>query len=99
MDLTRERLLEVYRTMRRIRSFEDRLGELVAAGKMGGFMHLYAGEEAIAVGVCAQLEDVDLVASTHRGHGHCIAKGVEIAGDTSTLEDYSVLAKLRGDEG
>ncbi|MEE2702558.1 MAG: thiamine pyrophosphate-dependent dehydrogenase E1 component subunit alpha [Myxococcota bacterium] len=85
MDLTRERLLEVYRTMRRIRSFEDRLGELVAAGKMGGFMHLYAGEEAVAVGVCAQLEDVDLVASTHRGHGHCIAKGVEIAGMMAEL--------------
>jgi pyruvate dehydrogenase E1 component alpha subunit len=46
---------------------------------MGGFMHLYAGEEAVAVGVCQQLRDGDFVASTHRGHGHCIAKGVDVA--------------------
>ena len=78
MDLTRQALLEVYRKMRMIRSFETKLGELVAAGKMGGFMHLYAGEEAIAVGVCAHLSDTDIVASTHRGHGHCIAKGVDV---------------------
>jgi pyruvate dehydrogenase E1 component alpha subunit len=46
---------------------------------MGGFMHLYAGEEAVAVGVCQQLRETDWVASTHRGHGHCIAKGVDVA--------------------
>jgi pyruvate dehydrogenase E1 component alpha subunit len=78
MDLNREQLLEAYRKMRMIRAFEEKLGELVAAGKMGGFMHLYAGQEAIAVGVCAQLEQADTVASTHRGHGHCIAKGVDV---------------------
>ena len=85
MDLTRERLLEVYRKMRMIRSFETKLGELVAAGKMGGFMHLYAGEEAVAVGVCTPLSDVDTVGSTHRGHGHCIAKGVDVAGMMAEL--------------
>ena len=78
MDGSRDDLLGVYRRMRTIRAFEEKLTELVGAGKLGGFMHLYAGEEAIAVGVCAQLGDDDLVGSTHRGHGHCIAKGVDV---------------------
>jgi pyruvate dehydrogenase E1 component alpha subunit len=64
--------------MRLIREFEDRAAELFAAGKIPGFVHLYAGEEAIAVGVCAALADADLITSTHRGHGHCIAKGVDV---------------------
>jgi TPP-dependent pyruvate/acetoin dehydrogenase alpha subunit len=85
MDLTRERLLEAYRKMRMIRCFEEKLGDLVAAGKMGGFMHLYAGEEAVAVGVCTPLGQADIVASTHRGHGHCIAKGVDVAGMMAEL--------------
>jgi pyruvate dehydrogenase E1 component alpha subunit len=65
--------------MRRIRSFEEKLEELVKAGKLAGFLHLYVGEEAVAVGVCAHLRDTDVVTSTHRGHGHCIAKGVEMS--------------------
>ena len=85
MDLAREALLEAYRKMRMIRAFETKLGELVSAGKMGGFMHLYAGQEAIAVGVCAHLSKIDNVASTHRGHGHCIAKGVDVAGMMAEL--------------
>jgi len=85
MNLTREDLLEAYRRMRMIRAFETKLGELVSAGKMGGFMHLYAGEEAIAVGVCSHLAPSDMVASTHRGHGHCIAKGVDVAGMMAEL--------------
>ncbi|MDH3685423.1 MAG: thiamine pyrophosphate-dependent dehydrogenase E1 component subunit alpha [Myxococcales bacterium] len=79
MDFTRDALLDVYRRMRTIRSFEEKLHELVGAGKIGGFMHLYAGQEAVAVGVCSQLTDDDQVGSTHRGHGHCIAKGVDVA--------------------
>ena len=78
MDLARDDLIEAYRRMRTIRSFEETLQNLVAAGKIGGFMHLYAGEEAVAAGVCAHLSDDDLVGSTHRGHGHCIAKGVDV---------------------
>lgn len=78
MDLTGTQLLDIYRRMRTIRSFEEKLQELVSAGKIGGFMHLYAGEEAVAVGVCANLSDEDQVGSTHRGHGHCIAKGVDV---------------------
>jgi TPP-dependent pyruvate/acetoin dehydrogenase alpha subunit len=64
--------------MRLIREFEDRAAELFAAGRVPGFVHLYAGEEAIAVGVCAVLADTDLITSTHRGHGHCIAKEVDV---------------------
>ncbi len=78
MDLSRDDLLGVYRRMRTIRAFEEKLQELVAAGKVGGFMHLYVGEEAVAVGVCTHLGDADYVGSTHRGHGHCIAKGVDV---------------------
>ncbi|MBM4432261.1 MAG: thiamine pyrophosphate-dependent dehydrogenase E1 component subunit alpha, partial [Chloroflexi bacterium] len=63
--------------MRLIREFEDRAADLFAKGKIPGFVHLYAGEEAIAVGVCSLLTDRDFITSTHRGHGHCIAKGVD----------------------
>jgi len=85
MNLTREQLIAAYRKMRMIRAFEEKLSDLVSAGKMGGFMHLYLGEEAVAVGVCANLGESDIVTSTHRGHGHCIAKGVEVAGMMAEL--------------
>ena len=75
--LTREHLLDVYRTMRTIREFEERVHAEFATGDIPGFVHLYAGEEASAVGVCSNLDDRDTIASTHRGHGHCIAKGVD----------------------
>ncbi len=80
MNLTREQLLGAYRKMRMIRHFEERLADLVSAGKLAGFLHLYAGEEAVAVGVCEHLTSIDIVNSTHRGHGHCIAKGVDVRG-------------------
>jgi pyruvate dehydrogenase E1 component alpha subunit len=80
MDLSRDALLDAYRQMRTIRGFEEKLAELVTAGKLAGFLHLYAGEEAVAVGVCSHLSDRDIVTSTHRGHGHCIAKGVDLRG-------------------
>jgi pyruvate dehydrogenase E1 component alpha subunit len=78
MELSRDQLLGTYRTMRTIRSFEQTLNELSQAGRVPGFLHLYAGEEAIAAGVCVSLGDQDYVTSTHRGHGHSIAKGVEL---------------------
>jgi pyruvate dehydrogenase E1 component alpha subunit len=78
-EISKEMLLWVYERMRTIREFEDRTAELFAEGKLPGFVHLYAGEEAIAVGVCAHLTDQDFITSTHRGHGHCIAKGVDVA--------------------
>ena len=76
--LDRARLLTVYEAMRTIRTFEDKLHDLFAAGGIPGFVHLYAGEEAVAVGVMAALEPDDYITSTHRGHGHCIAKGVDL---------------------
>jgi pyruvate dehydrogenase E1 component alpha subunit len=78
-------LTEYYRRMRRIRAFEEKLAELVHSGRLAGFLHLYAGEEAVAVGVCAHLNDHDYVTSTHRGHGHCIAKGVDVRGMMAEL--------------
>src|SRR3989442_717423 len=75
--LTREHLLNVYRTMRTIREFEERVHSEFATGEIPGFVHLYAGEEASAVGICSNLDDRDTIASTHRGHGHCIARGVD----------------------
>ena len=78
LQLSREELLKCYRGMRTIREFEDRVHEEFATGKIPGFVHLYAGEEASAVGVCMHLEDKDCIGSTHRGHGHCIAKGVRV---------------------
>ncbi len=85
MELTPARLLDAYCRMRRIRVFEEKLAELVTAGRLAGFLHLYAGEEAVAVGVAAHLGDDDHFASTHRGHGHCIAKGVAVRGMMAEL--------------
>jgi len=68
----------MYRTMLRIRRFEERVEELVFAGALSGFVHLYIGEEAVATGVCAALSDTDYITSTHRGHGHLIAKGGDV---------------------
>ena len=75
--LERQALLQCYRTMRTIREFEERLHADFAKGDIPGFVHLYAGEEAAGTGIMMHLEDKDRIASTHRGHGHCIAKGVD----------------------
>jgi acetoin:2,6-dichlorophenolindophenol oxidoreductase subunit alpha len=77
-DISKEKLLWAYERMKLIRTFEDKSAELFGEGKLPGFVHLYAGEEAIAVGACAHLTDRDFITSTHRGHGHCIAKGVQV---------------------
>lgn len=75
-----DQLSHAYRVMRTIRSFEERLHVEFATGEIPGFVHLYAGEEASAAGVMAHLGHEDSIASTHRGHGHCIAKGVDVYG-------------------
>lgn len=80
MQLTEDKLLSAYKRMRDIREFEDRLHEENNTGDIPGFIHLYSGEEAIAVGICENLSDKDFITSTHRGHGHCIAKGCDIHG-------------------
>jgi len=75
MQLSRDDLLSAYRTMRVIRTFEEKVAEEFAANNVPGFVHLSVGQEASAVGVLAHLGDGDYVATTHRGHGHCIAFG------------------------
>lgn len=75
----------MYQKMVEIRKFEDKVHDLFAQGSLPGFVHLYAGEEAIAVGVCAHLDDKDSITSTHRGHGHCIAKGCDLDGMMAEL--------------
>jgi len=78
MQLSREALLGAYRRMATIRQFEERLHEEIKSGEIPGFTHLYCGQEAAAVGVCDHLDDDDMIVSTHRGHGHCIAKGCDV---------------------
>ena len=76
--LTKAQLLQAYRSMRTIRCFEDVLAREVAKAPMPGVLHLYCGEEASAVGVCMNLEKRDRIYSTHRPHGHCIARGLDL---------------------
>ena len=78
MSLSNEQMVEIYTTMVKIRMFEGNVAELFAAGKIPGFVHLYIGEEAVASGVCACLTEKDFITSTHRGHGHLIAKGGDL---------------------
>jgi TPP-dependent pyruvate/acetoin dehydrogenase alpha subunit len=88
MALTKDDLLDLYRMLVKIRTFEERVGEMyyegklpafdIAAGPIPGEMHLYSGQEAVAAGVCAHLRPDDPVTSTHRPHGHLIAKGVDL---------------------
>jgi TPP-dependent pyruvate/acetoin dehydrogenase alpha subunit len=77
-EIGSERALEMYRRMVLIRLFEEQANELYRSAKMPGLTHLYIGEEAIAVGVCTALRRDDWITSTHRGHGHCLAKGAEV---------------------
>jgi acetoin:2,6-dichlorophenolindophenol oxidoreductase subunit alpha len=79
-ELTKEQLLDAYRMMRTIREFEERLHVEFATGEIPGFVHLYAGEEAIAAGIALNLGPDDYIASTHRGHGHAISKGCDVTG-------------------
>src|SRR6266446_6895354 len=76
MDL--EQNLHMYRQMAKIRAFEEQVNELYKSAKMPGLAHLYVGEEAVAVGVCEALRRDDFITSTHRGHGHCLAKGASV---------------------
>lgn len=74
-QINREQGLKMYAQMYRIRVFEEQVNELYTSAKMPGLAHLYIGEEAVAVGVCQALRPDDYITSTHRGHGHCLAKG------------------------
>jgi pyruvate dehydrogenase E1 component alpha subunit len=80
MQLSREEMVHAYRRMKTIREFEERLHVEIATGAIAGFTHLYCGQEAVAVGVCELLATDDMIVSTHRGHGHCLAKGCDVDG-------------------
>ena len=90
MELTHDQQMDLHRRMVRIRLFEEAAGRLAEAAKLPGFLHLYVGEEAVASGVCATLNDDDHITSTHRGHGHLVAKG----GDFNRM-----MAELMGKSG
>ncbi len=94
---SRDQLLGAYRQMKMIREFEERLHKEIMTGEIAGFTHLYSGQEAVAVGVCAHLEADDLIVSTHRGHGHCIAKGCDVKGMMAEIYGRSTgLGKGKG---
>lgn len=76
--LNKEKHAELYESMLRIRRFEETAIDIFSAGKIPGFIHSYIGEEAIAAGVCAALKPTDQITGTHRGHGHCLAKGMHM---------------------
>ena len=97
MQLNRDELLNAYTRMRTIREFEERVAVEFATGDVPGFVHLYAGEEASGVGVCMHLDDQDRIISTHRGHGHCIAKGCDVKG--MMLEIFGRKEGLCGGKG
>ena len=78
MSISPEVQFDLHRRMVRIRLFEEAAGRLAEAAKLPGFLHLYVGEEAVAAGVCAALNDDDHITSTHRGHGHLVAKGGDL---------------------
>lgn len=77
-SLDSEQWLQMYQQMVKIRAFEERANQLYRSAKMPGLTHLYIGQEAVAVGVCEALRPDDYITSTHRGHGHCVAKGAEL---------------------
>jgi pyruvate dehydrogenase E1 component alpha subunit len=74
-NMNNDKIIDIYTRMLRIRRFEEQVGVLFSQGQLPGFVHLYIGEEAVGAGVCAALRDDDYIVSTHRGHGHVIAKG------------------------
>ena len=80
MTIPKQTLLRAYRQMKTIREFEERVHAEIMNGQIPGFTHLYTGQEANAVGVCQHLSNEDTIISTHRGHGHCIAKGADVIG-------------------
>jgi pyruvate dehydrogenase E1 component alpha subunit len=78
MDISRDTLLDIHHRMVRIRIFEEEAGKLMESGKVPGALHLYVGEEAVAAGVMVHLSAKDQITSTHRGHGHLVAKGGDL---------------------
>ena len=80
MKMEKEQAHWIYKTMNEIRFFEEKVHKIFSDGRIPGFVHLYVGEEAVATGAMSQLNDDDYITSTHRGHGHAIAKGCDLNG-------------------
>lgn len=97
MTIDKSDLFRAYRSMSTIRVFEERVEKEFKAGNIPGFTHVYLGQEASGVGVCHDLANEDLIASTHRGHGHCIAKGCDVR--TMMLELFGKAGGLCGGKG
>ena len=97
MDLGKDMMLEMYRSMQRIRQFEGKVRDLAIASEIPGFVHVSIGEEASATGVCAALRKTDRITSTHRGHGHLIAKGGRL--DRMMAELYGKRDRLLQGQG
>ena len=97
MDLSNADMLRMFEQMTRIREFDERAGLLMEQVKVHGSVHLYCGEEAIAVGVCEALNDDDYITSTHRGHGHLIAKGGDV--DRMYAELFAKATGYNGGKG
>src|SRR5579871_3714719 len=97
MPLSKNELMEAYRRMRTIRTFEEHVKIEFERGNVPGFVHFYVGQEGCAVGVCMNLKDSDSIGSTHRGHGHCIAKGCDVKAMMSEI--YGRRTGLCGGKG
>jgi len=97
MDLNKAEMLRMFEQMTRIREFDERAGLLMEQARVHGSVHLYCGEEAIAVGVCEALNDDDYITSTHRGHGHLIAKGGDV--DRMYAELFAKATGYNGGKG
>jgi len=97
-ELSKSELLDIYRRMWEIRLFENRVYDLLGENKIKGASHLYAGQEAVAVGAIAALRDDDLITSTHRGHGHCHARGDSLAIGAEAKQEHlnKMMAELCG---
>ena len=86
MQLSKDKLIDAYTRMKKIRVFEETTRDEFAKGTVPAFIHLYIGQEAIASGICVELNDDDTIASTHRGHGHCLAKNSNL--ERMTMEIF-----------
>src|SRR5690606_5512309 len=96
-EIPEKQLLDLYEQMLLIRKFELAVQENYKKGEIPGFIHLCIGQEAVAVGVCRQLRQTDWVTSTHRGHGHALAKGVDV--DAALAELYGKANGINGGRG
>tara|TARA_B100000674_G_scaffold421844_1_gene373696 strand:+ start:5978 stop:6952 length:975 start_codon:yes stop_codon:yes gene_type:complete len=86
VQLSKDKLIDAYTRMKKIRVFEETMRDEFAKGTVPAFIHLYIGQEAIASGICIELNDDDTIASTHRGHGHCLAKNSNL--ERMTMEIF-----------